>query len=43
MHMLNAFAYDTPTNNAPTNPGPYVHAITSISSNVIFASFKLFW
>ena len=29
--------YDTPTNNAPTSPGPYVGAITSISFNSIFA------
>ena len=35
-----AFAYDTPTNKAPTNPGPYVGAIASISSKVTFASFS---
>ena len=39
--MFNAYAkplpYETPTNNAPTKPGPYVGAITSISSNFTFA------
>ena len=35
-------AYDTPTNNAPTKPGPYVGAITSISSKLILASSNAF-
>ena len=37
---LNAFPYDNPTNNAPTNPGPYVGVTASISSKVTFASFN---
>ena len=37
-----AFAYETPTKSAPTNPGPYVQLIASISSKFIFASFSAF-
>jgi hypothetical protein len=37
-----AFAYDNPTNNAPTKPGPYVGVIASISSNFTFASSNAF-
>lgn len=35
---LKAFAYESPTSKAPTNPGPYVGVIASICSNEIFAS-----
>ena len=38
-----AFAYDTPTNSAPTSPGPYVQLIASISCKLILASFKAFF
>ena len=37
---LSAFAYDNPTNNAPTSPGPYVGVTASMFSNVTFASFS---
>ena len=37
-----AFASATPTNNAPTKPGPYVTPIASMSSNVQLASDKAF-
>ena len=37
-----AFAYDNPTNKAPTNPGPTVGVIASICLKVTFASFKAF-
>ena len=37
-----AFASATPTKSAPTNPGPYVTPIASISSNVVLASDKAF-
>ena len=40
---LNAFAYDNPTNNAPTKPGPYVGVIASISSNFTLASSSAFF
>ena len=36
------FAYDSPTSNAPTSPGPYVGVIASISSIVTFASSSAF-
>lgn len=36
----NAFAYDTPTNNAPTKPGPYVGVIASMSLKLTFAVFS---
>ena len=39
---LKAFAYDSPTNKAPTNPGPYVGVIASMSLNVTFASSNAF-
>ena len=35
--------YETPTNNAPTNPGPYVGVIASISSSFTFASSNAFF
>lgn len=40
---LKAFAYDSPTNKAPTKPGPYVGVIVSISSNFTFASSNAFF
>ena len=40
---LSAFAYESPTSNAPTSPGPYVGVIASISSNFIFASSNAFF
>ena len=35
-----AFPYATPTNNAPTKPGPYVQATKSTSLNSFPASFN---
>ena len=37
-----AFAYDNPTNSAPTKPGPYVTVIAEISDISTFASFNAF-
>lgn len=40
---LSAFAYDNPTNKAPTSPGPYVGVIASMSFQDIFASSNAFF
>ena len=40
---LSAFAYDNPTSNAPTSPGPYVGVIASMSSQDYFASSNAFF